>query len=650
MNRTKRSVALAVILVCGTALLLPSGATGQQSDVPGESPMTSDESAASKTTWTGNLDTINIEEPATLWPGLLPDLRGPTLTWIAVVVILVLTLQTKPLLSWHNLDGLMLALTALLLPLRSNLGVFQNDPTGQTVQLWAYLLLSVVGLYWLARGLRLLFIKAVPALGPNVSEGAMIVLIVAGLFVAGGRIANAPLSDGSRDGLIGGIFTAETGKLPYGDALGHDARSPLLYLLHAGAVKLVEPTYGPGIEMRWADRSAWLNESVLVTADPTTARLVNMLLFLLLIGAVAGLGHRLHSVVLGQTLVAILCIFPGVLECLPRPEIMLPTVLLAWSIAFVTVPGVGGLLSVLTLVLAGLAWPWAWLALPAMLAYFFRRGWQAFGATIGLLGAAAALLVGMTTLVAPTLPRADGALRGAGIIPTYTARLSDDGTTIIERSRPSETIEPTFKKWFWKPLLDRDNGRLDSASARPALPNGVDAASIMYRDVTATGEAREALQGEYRAALAREPKPIRAWASLRTLLEATWKPEIEPPMPMIGTWDLWPTGEPGSVGRWALIRRGGKIVVVVLALLVAFVLIRGRRGQLHQLIGGLLAVCAATLLISTTGTATNWVWLMPTALAALAAKGGSITSRLETPASERPPLDLGPAPRITVEK
>ena len=381
----------------------------------------------------------------------------------------------------------------------------------------------------------------------------------------------------------------------------------------------------------------------------TAVRLANALLLVLLLSALAGIGHRMHSVALGQMLVVVACIFPGVLECLARPEIMLPTVLLAWSIAFVTVPGVGGLLSVLALVLAGLAWPWAWLALPVMLAYFFRRGWQALGATIGLVGGAAAAVVGITALVAPALPRADGALREAGMTPPYAARLSDDGTPVIEHRRPSETIEPMFiKKRIWRPLLNRDELRLDSASMQPALPNGVDARAVRYRDVVATGEAREVLQDDYRAALAQEPQVARMCASLRTVLEATWKPEVKPTAPVVGVWDLWAAEQPG--GQWTLIRRVAKIVVGLLALLVALVLIRGQRPQVHQLIGGLLVVCAATLVISMPGAATNWVWLMPAALAALAANSGAPAAKLETRASERPPLDLGPAPRITVEK
>jgi hypothetical protein len=139
------------------------------------------------------------------------------------------------------------------------------------------------------------------------------------------------------------------------------------------------------------------------------------------------------------------------------------------------------------------------------------------------------------------------------------------------------------------------------------------------------------------------------WASLRSLLEATWKPSKAPARPMTGVWDLWAAGQPDSAGRWTVVRRTAKIVVALLALLVAALMIRGERKQPHQLMGALLMVSAATLLISWMGAATNWVWLMPTALATLAARSGTAGARsTRPPASELPPLDLGPAPRITV--
>jgi hypothetical protein len=209
-------------------------------------------------------------------------------------------------------------------------------------------------------------------------------------------------------------------------------------------------------------------------------------------------------------------------------------------------------------------------------------------------------------------------------------------------------IAASFKKWIWKPLLDRDKLRLDSASARPALPNGVDAGSIMYRDVVATGAAREALQVEYRAALRQQPATTRMWAAVRTIMEATWKPEAGPAAPVVGAWDLWAANRPGA--QWTLARRIAKILVGLLALLVALVLFWRQPSRLHQLVGGLLMICAATLVVSMSGAVTNWVWLMPAALAALATRSGSLAGRLEMPASERPALDLGPAPRITVER
>ena len=653
----KYSGVLIAALTSAAVVLLPCAGRAEQPTTQvlhQDSPNYVDELAASKALRGGPAGAIIPECPsATVWSALLPELSGPTLSWIAVVVILVLTLQTRPLLCWHNLDGLALALASLLLPLRGEGGVLPRDSAGHAVQWWAYLLLTLVGLYWLARGLKLLLARSAPALAPNVAPGGLAVLVVAGLCIAGSHIRSAPLSAASRDGLAGGICLAQTGKLPYGDAVGHDARSPLLYLLHAGAVTMLPPTDAQGGELRWGERSRWLADAPWAGVDAAAARLVNASLFGLFVLALAGIGHRFHSVALGQTLVAIVCVFPGALECFARPDIMLPTTLLAWSLALVMVPGVGGLLSVFLLFLAGLAWPWAWLALPALLAFLFRRGWQALGATLGLLGAVALTLAGLGTLVAPALPRAGGALREAGLAPAYTARLAADGTVIVEQHQPEQVPKPIFiKSRLWRALLEREDLRLTAAQVTFALPNGIDAGAVRFRDIAADDAAREQLQHSYRAALSREAQPTRIWTALRTLLESTWKPELAPAPSRTGTWDLWAASYSASAATWTWIRRGTKIVVLLLAFCVALVLLRRPVAGVHQLVGGLLALSAATLLASMGGAATNWVWLMPTALGVWAVKSatGQVPQPVPSLVQGLPELDLGPAPRITIER
>src|SRR5262249_17255848 len=145
-------------------------------------------------------------------------------------------------------------------------------PTGRPVQFWAYILLTVIALYWIVRGFRLLLSKTVRPMTANVSPGAMSVLALAGLAIALHTIVAAPLSPGSRDGIVGGVCLAETGKLPYGDAPGYDARSPLLYALHAPAVKVLppsidihrlsadEPQPSAARKLSWANRESWLTD------------------------------------------------------------------------------------------------------------------------------------------------------------------------------------------------------------------------------------------------------------------------------------------------------------------------------------------------------------------------------------------------------
>lgn len=656
MTRKRWASLFIVVLACtGVMISVPPAAAQEEiiQGVDGAAAQTADDLAASKALRGGPVGAIHRHTPTvSFWSGIIPELTDSGVTWLAVVIILVLLFQSKPLFSLRNLDAIALALTALLLPLRTDVGALAGDTTGHTVQWWTYLLLSIVGVYWLARGVRLLLSSKAAALKPNVSEGAMFVLIAAGLCVAINTIATAPLSDGSRDGLVGGVCFADTGRLPYGDETLHDARSPLLYMLHAAMVKLDRPTYVDGDDkagLTWGTRQSWLQEDTWSQIDLRGVRLTNGALFLLFLLALGGIGHRSHSVAGGHILVAIACIFPGALECLARPEIMLPATLIAWSIALATVPRVGGLLSLIVIVMAGFTSAWAWLAVPVLLAYFLRQGWQSFGATIGLLGAAAAALFGMLSFITPSLPHQGGAL--AELLPEYEARTTDDGALVLSNLIPDQEPKAGVKSRVWKFLLARDKTLLAGTALQIAPPNGVAVAAIPYMNVLATGPAHAVLQNDYRSSVARESDVTRLWAALRTLIEQTWKPEIKPAAPGLGAWKVWGTSYPELGERWNSIRRYSKLGAGVLALLAAFMLIRGRRPVEHELFGALLIVFAATLLVRLPGAATDWVWLLPAVLAGMAAKGANGSTAAAPPPIRRlPPLGLDPAPRITVEK
>lgn len=572
---------------------------------------------------------------------LTPEFSPRMLAWVAVVLILTLTLQTRPFLTLRNLDALVLAAMAVLVTLRSGAG----GPDGWLSLERAYLLLTMTGVYWLIRGLGLLVARESPALGPNVNEAAMTVLVVAGLLVAFQHIARDPLSAGSRDGLVGGVYMAETGKLPYGVANGFDGRSPLLYAVHAAAARILPPTYTEGAvaaPMHWNDRGIWLKKEVWTDADLPTARLVNATLFILTLLGLAGIGHRQHSVLLGQTVVALFCIFPGVIECASRPEVMLPTALFAWSIAALKIPFIGSLLSVALMSLAGVASPWALLALPALLAYQLRQGWNTFGAALGLVGAFGAVAVGLTLAVKPALPRADGAIALAGLTATHAATL-DGGALQLKAATSAPAPLNTLKARFWKFLLDRDELPVDTSSVTLA---GSSSPGMLYRQIDAQGEARFELQESYIDAVAEAPAAMRFWTATRTLLEATWAPRTAPAVDTRGVWDVWSAAAGLPVERWTLIRRIGKGALFALALLVAFLLVRGERPQPHQLIGGLLAICSLALLVSETGAVTNLAWLMPTALGALAVRT-PVNGAEQASDGE---LTHSRGPRITVER
>lgn len=579
---------------------------------------------------------------------LAPHADTTAMSWLAAVVVLMLTLQARPLVCFRTLDGVVLALMCLVMPLRAEQSVCNLDPLGRPLQWWSYALLAVFGLYWLARGVMLMVTATHAPRTSNLSGIASFVVLVAALVLGGRTIANAPVSDASQDGVIGGLHLARTGALPYGDTPGHDARSPLLYLLHAGAVKLAPPAIAPesaaALELAAAEgdteRQAASGTEV---ADARPARLANALLLALLLAAVMIAGSRLHSISLGVSAAALVCLLPGAAECFPRPEIMLPATLLAWSLALATLPALGGLLSVATLLLAGVAWPWAWLALPGVLAYFLRRGWQAVGAVVGLVGGAAAVLAGLPALVAPSLPRADGALSAAGLQPAYRAVPTADGAAAIERIETPPPASPGFDARLWRFLVESEETNLGGASGI-ALPSGVSERSVMYRQLLVDPAVAAKLQEGYRAALATQPDTTRMWVALRTVLESVSRPAAPVAPPIESAWDVW---SGGTDGAWTTIRLVARIVLSVLAFFAAFVLFGAQRAGLHQLVGALLTVSVGALLVSGAGAAANWVVAVPLILAAMLVNTGA-PALPPLPAAE--PVELGPAPRITVEK
>jgi hypothetical protein len=592
------------------------------------------------------------EAPPAGRPEFWPALEGPGLTWFAIVVILALTLRLRPLLSERNLDGLVWAAMCLLLSLRTDWAQMPAWAAGKTAQWWSYVLLSVAAGYFLLRGLLTLANSPQRHHELNVSGAALLVLLAAGLIIDIREIATAPLSTESRDCLVGGLYTAESGRLPYGQIEPHDRRSPWLYLLHAAAVRAVPPTFTPSpeqpqIEMSWANRQNWQDRAWWIEGDFAPARLVNGLLFVLALAAVYAVCARLHSPAVGLTAVAIWSVFPGTVECLTNPGIVLASALAGWSLFFAMIPAVGPFLSMVLAVAAGLAWPWAFLLLPVLLGYFFRTSWPTVSALFGLAAAAAGAAGALVWLTLPMPPRADGALRMAGQQPAYAADLGEDGVLRVSIRAPGEPAHHGILRPLWRFLAGSESLLLDVSDFGPGtsrvyLADGVVPQALWYRNLEPTQRAREEIGRRYRSAVQREPLATRFWVSLRCVLEQTWLAAEPAEPPVTSAWTLWAGPEPGST--WGTIRRAAKLAAAILALITGIALMRRLTVQPAHLAAGLLVAACATLLCSNGGAVTNLVWLLPPALAVWAAcetssaAPASVTS-WPTPAQPPPKVD-----------
>lgn len=598
--------------------------------------------------------------------GFWPELEWPTVCWLSAVAILALTIRVRPLLWLRNLDGLVLAGMCLLLALRHTAGGPRSGT--HTWEWWSYLGLSLAALYWCVRGVGLL-VSNRPSKHPGtVSDGVRLVLVLLGLALSIYQLAGAPLSPASRDALVGGLFTARHGVLPYGDAEGADSRSPLLYLVHAGAVRVVPPTLGSALQageqaLTWDNRDWWQAEPWAESADLTPVRLVNAVLFVLTLVGLYVIGARLLTASAGWTLVALFCIFPGTLECLPRPDIMLPTVLLTWTLAFVLLPG-GSLLAGISVVMAGIAWPWAWLALPLVIGYCWRRGWQAVGSTLGLLAGVALCAVGLVQLVAPALPHADGALKMAGFQPLYSADRAEgaDDTVVVKRRDVGSEEIPAHAatRYFWRALVLHEETplrRVESGAHAMQIdwPTGMEGPEVLYRQVQPAEAVLPLMQANYRAALAELSPAERALPGLRTVLEATWLATRADASASAGAWRLW-GGPPPMESRWLLLRRTIKVATGLLVAWATLVIFVGGRARPRHLLGALLIATTGALAASEGGAVMDLVWVMPL-IAALWAihepapePAAAPAARLTAAAPTLPSMvNLGDPPRITVE-
>ncbi len=539
-----------------------------------------------------------------------PRTDRPTLAWLAVLVVLALTLRPSQILSIRTLDALALAAVCLLLVLRDDTRELLS--TGHSVQWWAHIGLTGAALYWMVRGFALLYASHAPPMAGVLPGGAVLVLAIAGLVIAFHRVATAPLSESGRDALLGGLYVAESGCLPYGEDLLAERHSPLVHLLHAAAVKVLPPKIvaddaGSAELVEWSDRSAWMTDQWPDRVDLASVRAVNAVLLLVLLVSVLIIGQRLYSAECGVTMVAILCVFPGVLDVLTQPDVMLPAALIGLSIALSLLPGFGGLLGMLGFTLAGVAWPWAWAAVPVLGAMCLRRGWQALGGLLGLVIGVATILFGILAMVQPTLPRYEGAVRAAGLEPGYRAQLNADRLLVVEpRTPPDAPASAAMTGWLWRALLATESatfkvGPGDSAAIPATMPAGVASATILYRDIKATADARPVLETAYREALERAGGLEALSAAARTVIEATWLPAMGrtdlPPTP----WSIW-SGEELIEGRWLQVRRGVKVAAALLVLAAAFALLsRKQPATLRRLAGGLLVALTAAQLATAHG-------------------------------------------------
>lgn len=607
---------------------------------------------------------------------LVPVMSQAVQTWIALLIVLMLLVQVAPWRTWRNLDALAVGALCVFLLLRDP--VAGRWRAGHPDEIWVYLVLVAVALYWVLRGVVVVARGAGRGLDVNLSRGALLIVTLGAVLLGFDAQLRSGTTLAARDGMYGALTMLNEGHLPYGAHDGHDGRSPLLYLTYYPLVAASpdcqpdDPAMAP---LTPAD-FAYAHTAPASDAWRTTVRVTHLALLALLALGVWVLGARLHSGRMAAMLVVLVLVFPGASRHFADPTVLIPATLIAWGLALATIPAIGGLLGTVLLVAAGLAWPWAWLGVPVMVAYFLRQGWQALGTIVGLLAGLAGIVAMLFYTVAPAAPLTPGAREVAGYETPYVARIDDRQHVVIERATASETPEAELapKRWLWQGLLAGEALTLADADHDFRLPSGTDAGAVAFLDVRVSPETRPAVNAAYRAAFEDGAGPwARLAASTRTLLEATWLQPSSTRGPSAGTWHVWAAVTDGEqVIDWT--RRGVKVFVGIMVVALAYVALR-RRAPRYLLFGGVTTVLLLGLLASTSGGATDWGIIFPAILGLIAATGERpvvppkpagrqavappppdtahpLDHSPPAPQPDLPPLSLvdEPAPRISVEE
>lgn len=245
---------------------------------------------------------------------LQPNQGG--IIWLAIIVTVLIAFDFRKVISWRNLDILLLLLPGFLLIDLIHLGADGRitDPAQKSLFGMVFLGIFLVSLALLIRALVGAFNREARSWTPNLPSGALAILIV--ILLA----CNAILALGrSPDDCgyytnIGAKRMLETGKFPYGDPMlrGGAAATygPVLYIAHIPfqiGISLV----GSNVEARerLSDNGSVPGDGARYVGPPVLATKLTLLFFHFM--GVAGLimvGRRLAGLAVG---LALACLYIG---------------------------------------------------------------------------------------------------------------------------------------------------------------------------------------------------------------------------------------------------------------------------------------------------------------------------------------------------
>jgi hypothetical protein len=295
-----------------------------------------------------------------------PVFQPPVLVWFGGLLWLILAIDFRRFWSLRTVDVLVIVAICILFQFRGDDRRITGGNADVSYAFVAWTGIFVVSAYLFLRAIsRLLHRAARETPGPAIGAATWVFLA----FVASMNLCSVPVANVGDSGICAtrdAEYLRTTGQMPYGQLspCGGGMDGPLMYALQAA---LLKPA---------ADTSAVVSQKTTLTpAEPQTTRWISGIAEMALLLGIIVLGWQQHSATMGALLAALYGILPPVVTELAAADATVPAALVIWAMIAATprAKSAGAVVSGALLAVASGVMFYPALLAPAWFGYFLRR-------------------------------------------------------------------------------------------------------------------------------------------------------------------------------------------------------------------------------------------------------------------------------------